>query len=201
MLFRSNTDCNDDNSGITNSGCGVAAAALNFDGVDDKVTINNPGIDLTNKSFTVQMWLKRNSTSTYDIAFSQGTAGADNKLLHIGFSSSDKFIFNFWGAPNDLEVPITNDANWHQWSCTFDNVTKTRKIYRDGVLIGQATIPASTFTGNGSFSTIGVTSAYPGDEFDGSIDELRVWTRTLCEAEILASMNCEIGRASCRERV
>ncbi|MEI2748946.1 MAG: LamG domain-containing protein [Ferruginibacter sp.] len=169
------------------------AAALNFDGVNDQVVISNPAIDLTNKSFSVEMWLKRNSSNTYDVAFAQGTSGSDNQLLHIGFSNENEFIFNFFGGPNDLEIPITNDANWHHWACTFDNVAKTRKVYRDGVLIGQATIPTSTFVGNGSFTTIGVTSAYPGDEFDGSIDEVRIWTKTLSAAEVLNNFNCEIS--------
>ncbi|MEO8085898.1 MAG: LamG-like jellyroll fold domain-containing protein, partial [Bacteroidota bacterium] len=168
-------------------------AALNFDGVDDQVAISaNDSLDLANKSFTVEMWLKRNSTNTYDVAFSQGTSGADNLLLHIGFSSDNEFIFNFWGAPNDLEVPITNDANWHHWACTFDNVTKQKKIYRDSVLIGQNVAPSS-FIGNASLTTIGTTSAYAGDEYDGSIDELRVWTRTLTAQEISNNMNCEIS--------
>jgi hypothetical protein len=169
----------------------IAAAALNFDGVDDYVSVDNPALDVTNKSFSVEMWLKRNSTNTYDVAFSQGIAGADNQLLHIGFSSDNEFIFNFFGTGYDLEVPITNDANWHHWACTFDNTTRQKKIYRDGVLIGQ-NIADAAFAGNGNFSRIG-TIAYPTNEFDGSIDELRIWSKELSQTEVQNYMNCEIS--------
>ena len=69
------------------------------------------------------MWLKRNSTNTYDVAFSQGDPGAlpaNNTVLHIGFSATGRFIFNFYH--DDLEIPVTQDANWHHWAATFDNV-------------------------------------------------------------------------------
>ena len=171
-----------------------AAAALNFDGLNDRVALPNAGTDVTNKSFSVEMWLKRNSTNTYDVAFSQGVAAGNNQLLHIGFSNTDKFIFNFWGGANDFEISITNDNNWHHWACTFDNVTKERKVYRDGILIGQAIIP-STFTGNGSATRIGA-NAYTGDEFDGNIDEVRVWNVVRTSAQILANRNCEIQAQS-----
>ncbi len=172
----------------------TVGAALNFDGVNDNVAISNAGIDVTNKSFTVEMWLKRNTTNTYDVAFSQGSSAGNNQLLHIGFSSSNKFIFNFWGGPNDFEIPITNDINWHHWACTFDNITKERKVYRDGILIGQSII-SSTFIGNGAITRIGA-NGYTGDEFDGNIDELRVWNVTRTAAQILANRNCEIQAQS-----
>ena len=76
-----------------------AGAALNFDGINDRVVVTNSQVNLSNKSFSVEMWLKRFTTNTYDIAFGQGESGgipANNTALHIGFDPGGNFIFNFY---------------------------------------------------------------------------------------------------------
>ncbi len=172
------------------------AAALNFDGVDDRAVVTTSNVNLANRSFSVEMWLKRNSTTTYDIAFGQGDPGnpANNTALHIGFTSGNDFIFNFYN--DDLYVPDVNDGNWHHWACTYDFVTKAKKVYKDGVLVGQntATIGFIGYGGDDNLyigdASYGVT--FPGNAFDGSMDELRVWNTARTQTQIQAGLNCEI---------
>ncbi|MBL0095100.1 MAG: hypothetical protein IPP46_00460 [Bacteroidetes bacterium] len=166
------------------------ASALNFDGADDKVVVTN-SVDLSNKSFSVEMWLKQSGNTDYDIAFSQGGIGLPNQTLHIGFNpGGTTFLFNF--AYNDLNASVTADFNWHHWTCTFDNVTKARKIYRDGVLVASDISP-DAFIGSGNTNLVIGDNAWGTNEFNGNIDELRVWTRTLSAQEVLNNMSCEIS--------
>jgi hypothetical protein len=164
------------------------AAALNFDGIDDKIIVSN-GVDLSNKSFSVEMWLKRSGSAENAIAFSQGPNFGPNQTLHIGFGGNgNSFVFNFY--QNDLGIPVTADFDWHHWACTFDNETKEKKIYRDGVLIGSV-ISTSAFLGDGTTDMYIGDVAYGGNNFEGNIDELRVWTRALSQLEIENRLNCE----------
>ena len=70
------------------------AAALNFDGVDDKIIVPNSGVNLANSSFSVEMWLKRNSASTYDIAFFTRRWRRQPNLAHR-ICPGNTFLFNF----------------------------------------------------------------------------------------------------------
>ena len=137
------------------------------------------------------MWLKRNSASTYDIAFSQG-GGGDNQTLHIGFALA---IRSFQLYNNDLNVTITGDNNWHHWACTYDNITQEKKSLPGWHLIGED-IASNDFIGTGNTTLYIGDIAYTSNEFDGSIDELRVWTRTLTAAEVQNNFNCEISTQS-----
>lgn len=169
-------------------------AALNFDGVDDKVVVTNSTANLANSSFTVEMWLKRGATGTTDIAFSQGGGIGNSQTLHIGFRSNNNFTFAFYNS--DLDVAGPSDLLWHHWACTFDDVTKIQKIYRDGVLKGQRTAPSS-FLGSGNTNLYIGDAAYGtlyGGEnyFNGSIDELRVWNTTRTCDQVSQLQNCEL---------
>lgn len=192
----SNSNWTKDAGATYNTNCSAPptpAASLNFDGADDKVIVTN-GVDLSNQSFSVEMWLKQSGNSNYAIAFSQGPNYGPNQTLHIGFGPGGNFfMFNFY--QNDLGTPVTIDFNWHHWACTFDNVTKDRKIYRDGVLIASD-ISTSAFLGDGSNSMYIGDVAYGNNNFDGAIDELRVWTRSLSQSEIQNNMNCEVAPQS-----
>jgi cytochrome oxidase assembly protein ShyY1 len=169
----------------------ATAAALNFDGVDDKVIVSNSSVNLANSSFSVEMWLQRGTPGTYDIAFSQGGNIANNQTLHIGFRDNGNFTFAFFG--NDLDVPGLSDALWHHWACTFDNVTKIQKVYRDGVLVGQQT-SSSSFLGSGNTNLIIGDVAYGlGNFFNGNIDELRIWNTTRTCDQVSQLRNCELA--------
>lgn len=164
----------------------IPAAALDFDGVDDNITIS--GIDITNKSFTIECWAKSDRLGTNNIILGQGPAGG-NTGLHIGYRSDDTFTFAFYG--NDLNTASSNsDNNWHHWACVYDlNATGTNRfIYKDGVVVASDN-SASSFLGTGTFY-IGQHSW--GANFDGAVDEVRIWDRALCATEIMHNMNAEL---------
>ncbi len=180
----------------TASGCAASATttvvinspatALNFDGQNDEITLS--GINLANQSFTFECWAKSSAPNTDNVLAGQGPP-ANNQGLHIGFRSNNVFTFAFYA--NDLNTSATyTDQDWHHWACVYSTNAgvRSRKIYRDGALVASD-VPASDFIGTGTFY---VGRHAWGANFNGSIDEVRLWNRALCQSEIQNNMNCEL---------
>jgi uncharacterized protein (TIGR02145 family) len=164
---------------------GQQNAALDFDGVDDFVNCGN-SIDLSNKSFAIEFWAKRNAVSANNFIAFQG----DNSLnqgLHIGFRWNNKFTFAFYG--NDLNVNDSySDQSWHHWACVYDQNNNTRTIYRDGVKV-EEDYPDVSYSGTGDLF---VGKLLTGGYFNGQLDEVRIWNTSRTSAQIQAQMNQEL---------
>jgi alpha-tubulin suppressor-like RCC1 family protein len=152
-----------------------------LDGIDDYIEI--PGIDLADKSFSISFWCKRLRKGIEWIII-QGIKDT-RKGLHIGFRSDSQFAFAFsYDDLNISELPYDND--WHHWAVTFDAETKTRKAFRDGLLIG--TDEAKDYLKSSGHLIIGKRNFDEGEEyyFKGNIDDLQIYSRVLREDEIAA---------------
>lgn len=89
-------------------------------------------------------------------------------------------------------------STWTHVAVTFDATAQRVVFYMNGNLLsshtnGNAGPVASPGPDNGVI-TIGrqQPSGCVCNNFDGRMDQLRIWTRTLCQDEIQARMNCEI---------
>lgn len=177
-----------DSDGIAN-GCDPPGSgyALTFDGADDYVNCG-AGIDLANKSFTIEFWAKRDGINSNDFVIGLGTYQNTNQFLHIGFRNTNQFTFAFYG--NDANTAPYLDTGWHHWACVYDASAAPgfidRKIYRDGVLILDNEA-AANFQGSGN-CTIGTTYMSSHYCFDGSIDEVRIWEVVRTDAQIRTTM-------------
>jgi len=166
-----------------------SAEALNFDGSNDHVSLPNAlPAALTAAStteFSIEYWFKGTSfqsavrfqTSDYIVAGWNG--------LHI--ISSDG------GTGGGISVGAgATDGNWHHIAMTWQkNTVNGFKSYLDGVLVDQrnsanANLPA--ITSGGYLGAYNGTSEY----MNGSLDEVRIWTRALSAAEIAANRFVEI---------
>ena len=160
--------------------------ALKFDGVDDYITTPSNSL-LTNASFTIEFWAKRESLGAWDLIFSQGVESPHNGL-HIGFRASNQFTFGFYA--NDLNTPIYSDTDWHHWAMTYDTGTNNRKIYRDGIVVASDS-PLNDYAGSGVFN---IGCFLTGLIYiNGSIDELRIWNdaRTITEIQNNKDINID----------
>jgi uncharacterized repeat protein (TIGR01451 family) len=161
---------------LDKSTTGKLAGALQFDGVDDYVSVGSQ-VNLSNASFTIAFWAKRNASGRYDYVVGQGINDL-NLGLHVGFRDSDEFTCAFYG--DDLNTPPYADAGWHHWACSYDAGTKARAIYRDGVRVAQDAALAN-YQGSGElYLGRSPASLY----FGGLVDEVAVFTRTLSAQEI-----------------
>ncbi len=157
---------------------------LDFDGSDDYVDCGS-GLVLSNRSFTVEFWARRDTSGGWDVVAGQGTA-TDHHELHIGFRSNDTFTFAFYN--DDLDSPAAyTDSDWHHWACVYDAASGMRRLYRDGSQVASDT-PSVHFQGSGTFY-LGRRGSADEGHLDGRLEAFRVWDSARTEAQIRDQMH------------
>jgi hypothetical protein len=166
------------------------------------VSINNP-FRAYQKEITVEFWMYvPNANLQFGSVMGQADNNSTNNtvwLMHPNYNGTMTFYVNNGGPL----VGVTSNiiaGGWHHYAGVA-NATST-KYYIDGVL--QATGPgiSSTIplTSNSvihigkdvRFATRHITNNDPTNRYAPmTIDELRIWSRALCQDEIQKNMNCE----------
>ena len=160
--------------------------ALNFDGVNDYVTIGD--LDLPG-SFTVSFW------STADNLGGGCHGSAVMKRNDYGFEVCDGKMLaqvgtGTGGFNTALAYQIPQSGVWNYYALTYDGTTA--RFYVNGNLT------ATTVKSHGSNNNpLLIGSWNTGSEFyDGLIDEVRIYTRTLSQSEIQSDMNSPVNTGS-----
>ena len=158
-----------------------------FDGTDGYVEHDY----MTSPSFTVNIWMKSN-TSTWS---SSGAGWADRSangfLLHPDDAErewSGYVISNSFNNYSNIGVHVPDDITvWHMYTVSHDNRTNTSRMFFDG----EKVIEASTTTdrvseiSQGTLGHDGLDNYTPGDRpLDGKIGEARMYKRPLTSTEI-----------------
>lgn len=152
---------------------GKVGQALSFDGTN---YVGIPNINLANQSLSIAFWAKKNNAVNTRVA-GIGNGGG-NLVLQIDLASTG-FYCGFYTS--STTVTIATDPSWHYWACTYDAITNTRSIYRDGVVLASEVIAADYSGGSNTFYF--GRDGY-GNIFSGQIDEPRVYNRALSASEI-----------------
>ena len=177
----------------------TAQTALQFDGVNDLVVgVNSTSLKITQG--TLEAWIKTSNAGNF-------YRGIIVKHGSYGFYLLDNVLVAYQWSGNTYFSSGTNlaDGAWHHVAFAFRNgVADGSTLYIDGnpVLTFRYSLVSNTSpinVGAGHFSGNPTTQ-----NFNGIIDQVRVWNTVRTDAEILANYKrclSEIGRASCRERV
>lgn len=164
-----------------------AQNGLNFDGTDDYVSTNYTGISGTGAR-TVEAWIKVPATNTV----------AQRVIVDWGAiaPNGSRFTLNLLNNMLRLEVggsglngtTLLNDNSWHHVAATY-NPTATNKvvIYLDGAQQIAGNLTLSTTSG-----TVKIGTRVDNiNNFNGTIDEVRIWDVARTQAEISASKDIE----------
>jgi hypothetical protein len=173
----------------------VQGAALNFDGVNDRVNLGN-GITTSLSGGTkvsVEAWVKPTSLSGLGCIignYNTGSTGLQILLRRSGNSYYEFWVGNggTWYPTNSVATPTLNV--WQHVAATWDGTVA--KIYVNGVLSGTTT-PAMSTLGNASNNPVWLGGNTINENFTGSMDEVRIWSRTLCLGEIQNNINGELS--------
>ncbi len=160
-----------------NKSFGQAGEVLNFDGVDDFISLpfNLSG------SYTKEAWINPTSLSGFPNILS-----GNNSTLYIngGLLSAGHTLP--YTEVQDI-TPISTGV-WTHVAVTFNASTSQMILYRNGMPVAtNNTVAAYTDV----FSYIG-SLAQPTTYFNGNIDEVRYWNVVRTPAQIAASQNCEL---------
>ena len=118
-------------------------------------------------------------------------------MKYIGNTSTGKSVVEFFiydanatGSTSatwiSLEATVPDDwfENWHQVVSTFDADAGTINIYIDGELCASKEVTQKTVTSNDYAVAIGTDTERTGREFQGKIDNVRIYDRALSLEEI-----------------
>lgn len=178
---------------------GTTDGALSFDGSDDNVVFGD--IALASESFTVSFWVKLPevavSTNSYAILSKRSVCTTGN-FFDMRYSNSPIYGYNLGfelrsdpnnntGSVNTLT--FTEPNVWTHIAFVKDNSTTTSRAYVNGQLVSEAdwantgTISVDNDADMG-IATTPCLSQSTISRFNGSLDEIRVYTRALTETDL-----------------
>jgi len=169
---------------------GIISGAVSFDGTDDFVSVAD-NLLRDNLSLTLAMWIRTTASGilfAYQNAAYPSSSTNGVPALYVG--TDGKLRGEFWmGAVSPIASALSvSDGRWHHVAVTGN--TNTQTLYLDGQ-------PAGTLSGqinhlDMSKNQVGTGwGGWPGlgsgwQFFRGSIDDVRIYSRALTQAEIQA---------------
>lgn len=161
--------------------------SVSFDGMNDYADVGDD--ILLEDSFSIEFWARRDVSGRDQILFSQGNSQSAGTSLQIGFNAENKIYFSFSNA----DLVSSNEINdlWHHIAVVYNAETRARVVYVDGQ-IAASDISDIDYSGSGAVH-VGKASFAQSNFFDGSLDELRVWTDARSQSEIQESFRGELG--------
>jgi hypothetical protein len=166
---------------------GIIGEALQFNGINDSVVItDSTSLSFTNDDMTISAWIKLNSRQSGERAIVRksaqwqlGILPLDNKIRNLVNTDGT----TGWTAAND-EYHIWEKNIWYHLAFTYDG--SVLKHYVNGEQIGTDKTVTGNIIDNNQEVAIGADSPDGGLDirFDGAIDEVAIWNRTLSSAEI-----------------
>ena len=166
--------------------------SLNFDGTDDRITIeDNAAFDFSS-GFTAEAWINPDvlGTQTY---LSQYANGQEAFAFILLASGKIEFTITKNGSTDlyfESLTPITA-GSWSHVALTFDGTTV--RAYINGVASGTNAVSGTLFN---STAPIEIGARNNAHFFNGNIDEVRIWTRVLSAAEVLSQKDIQIDANS-----
>jgi glucose/arabinose dehydrogenase/chitodextrinase len=176
---------------------GRYGTGLRFDGLDDNVTASNsPSLNISGNQLTLSMWINPmggasdqvvlgklwNATWTspyyqYGVELQQG---ALTPVFEFGTSSGTQ------EATMGQALPV---GIWSHLAITYNG--NLVRFYLNGNLVSTATI-TSTLTARDNQLLIG-SDARPGQYFNGTLDDLRIYGRELTQTDVQTDMSTPLG--------
>ena len=162
---------------------------VNFDGLDDKITIADaPALNPTT-ALTVEAWINaaawKNSISDGTILAKDINAPNRGYVLRCGNNGSVEFMIADNGSWKSAASPATMLTNrWYHIAGVFDG--SNVMLYINGELIAHT--PASSIDVSPTDIYIGEDPTWSGRTFNGTIDEIRIWNIARNQNDIQTNM-------------
>ncbi len=165
-------------------GAGKFSNGLIFDGVDDDAAVATPS-GLAGTQFAISAWVKYTATDTKG---GEVASMGDNYGLRVTPGGDVKvFIHTSNGTwPNATTSGVnTKDGAWHHLLGQYDGTQF--QVWIDGTLSQTVTVAAPIVYSLGTQFHLGHHGNGDADhDFNGSIDQVRVYARALTGTEIVA---------------
>lgn len=174
--------------------------ALNFDGVDDYVSLGTSLGNFGTGNFTIEIKLQTtfsSATSSFQdspLLMKREDCGSGNLFgLKINPTGTLTWVMNEANGVNFVGGSTTgiacNDGAWHQVAIVRSG--SSLKVYIDGT--ESLSLTGTVNINNGSPFLIGLDGlSCNSNRFPGSIDELRIWNVARTTTQIAEGKDCEL---------
>jgi hypothetical protein len=173
---------------------GVRGKALSFDGVDDYINASNTAsLNSIGCYNTISMWLKPAQLYAYEMYISKYYASTNDTGFDFGLYTDGRAIImyrNTTGPTSDIFTTNTIfSLNTWVHLVVVQNGSNIVYIYKNGNLLENLTgEPCMT---NPSSSSLTIGDRGNGQFFNGSLDEVMIFNRSLSSTEISALYNSQ----------
>ena len=165
-----------------------AGCTLDLDGTNDYVNCgSNSSVDITG-ALTMEAWVNPDVVSTQSVI----KKNTETSGYELSLSLSGKVFVRLNGSYRiDSGTSYPYDGSWTHIAATYDGTTM--KLYINGVLEGTLTGP-TLITSNSNNLVIGTdAAALETKNFNGRLDEVRLWNVARTEGEIREYMCTKIS--------
>ncbi|MCY1022735.1 LamG domain-containing protein [Pyxidicoccus sp. MSG2] len=135
-------------------------------------------LELSGKSFTVELWLKRTRDKVPGcVLFHGSTLAEDGNRLALSLTADNKLVLSMKAGTTDAQVAV-KDMEWHHYAFTHNAQSKAVVLYCDGARVDNVT-RSEAYAGEGEWG-LGGLGPDVGDEALAvpaacGLDEVRVW--------------------------
>lgn len=148
---------------------------------------------------TVSFWIKTSTTDNGQIVSTYGLTGTDPYYAwgyEAGMIANGYIYFDTYQGSNGSGCGVNTTDNiannaWHFVVCTYDNINA--KIYIDGALSATSSTGSGQMYYQASDFVVAARSG-GGNYYNGSLDEIGVWSRALTAAEVTILYNTGTGK-------
>lgn len=196
-------------SGTTSAGTCITSGAwfngvsgkrnysLDFDGADDIASITEgvsmdylDNIGATTDSYSVSAWIKTSTDGSGQYVVSKDDAtGAFPFALYLNTSEQPAFeIYDGTNQPIANGTTALNDGVWHHLVGIRDVTNDLLRIYVDGIQVDTSSDSTTATTANDDSLYIG-SRGNNAQDFDGQIDDVRIYNYTLTATQVKNLMN------------
>ncbi len=181
------------NYGATPGASGKVGNAYSFDGSTNYISVPySSSFNVGTSNFTMSSWVKSYGGQEYTTIL-EATDVVTGNGFHLALHDSGIYFYSGGGVPQFVGSLNYKDSTWHY--VTIVKHADTANAFIDGNLIGS--VPAYldlTFTSDVNLSIGDVGGASRAVwYFDGLIDEVSIWNRSLNSTEILQLYNSGSG--------
>ncbi len=141
--------------------------------------------------FTISAWIKPTAVSGTHVILSKTTGGARNIVLRI---DAGKLTAHFYDGSYHWCTPVAATVVANEWShiaCTWDGTTMS--IYHNGEILKSVDFVSGPQFSSGVYWTVGSLTTSGGEHFAGSIDDLKIWDRTLTICELRSDIHANLN--------
>jgi glucose/arabinose dehydrogenase/PKD repeat protein len=180
---------------------GKYGSGIRLDGVDDFLSVlNSPTLNVSGAALTVSMWVNPLGGQTDQVLVGKfWNAGMTDPFYQhaIELRNNGTTPVFLLGTSAGLRTAAMGSAlplgQWSHLAITFDG--STVRFFRNGTLVSSPSLVVSTITPRDTLLYLGADVS-PGQYFNGTLDDVRLYNRTLTQGEVETDMNLPLAAGS-----